>query len=239
MKELALFTWTNIDYEDVFPVYFGNIEKYFPQIEKSYVAINKLSEKISDNHLQLINDDKSFYYDRIISCLEHIEEDYVLYMQEDFILYDQVNIEEFNKCFNYLKNGDSSCIKMIRSGSDTLEEKKETDIYKSCDFLSAVHQATIWKKSHLIDILENLEPKNLRDFEINGNASYTMNELGYQSTFYFHQSSPKRGGHYDSLVFPYIATAIIKGKWNTPEYHSEIKQLSEDYKIDLSKRGCL
>lgn len=239
MKNLALFTWTNIEYEDIFPVYFGNIEKYFPELKKSYVAINKLSEKISDDHLQLVNDEKSFYYDRFISCLEHVEEDYILYMQEDFILYDKVLVEEFNKCFDYLLSGESSCVKLIRSGSDTLEDNKGNNIYKSCDFLSAVHQATIWNKSHLIHILEELNPETLREFEINGNASHTMNRLGYKSTFYFDESSPPRGGHFDSKVFPYIATALMKGKWNTSEYLQEIKQISEDYNIDLNERGCL
>jgi len=239
MKDLALFTWTHTEYEDVFPAYFGNIKKYFPQLEKSYVAINELSEVISDDHLQLINDERNSYSERILGCLEHVEEDYVLYMQEDFILYDKVPTREFNKCINYLKTGETSCVKLIRSGSDTLEDQKSVNIYKSCEFLSAVHQATIWNKSHLIDILENLNPGTLRQFELNGNASYVMKELGYQSTFYFHESSPHRGGHYDSKVFPYIATALMKGKWNTVEYQSEIQKLSEDYNIDLNKRGCL
>jgi len=239
MKDLALFTWTHNEYEDIFPVYFGNIKKYFSELAKSYVAINQLSEEISDDHLQLINDERNFYSDRIISCLECVEEDYILYMQEDFILYDKVLIEEFNNCFDYLKGGEVSCIKLIRSGFDTLTEEKSNNIYKSCDFLSAVHQATIWNKSHLIHILEELNPQTLRDFEVNGNASHIMKKLGYESTFYFDESSPKRGGHFDSKVFPYIATALIKSKWNTDEYFTEINQLSEDYNIDLNRRGCL
>lgn len=239
MKNLALFTWTNKEYEDVFPAYFGNVEKYFPQIEKSYVAINELSEVISDNHLQLVNEEKYSYAERVLGCLENIEEEYILYMQEDFILYDAVVSEEINKCFEYLKTGETSCVKLIRSGSDSLNDQVSNNIYRSCDFLSAVHQATLWNKSHFARVIESLNPKTLRDFEINGNASRTMKELGYQSVFYFDESSSPRGGHFDSKVFPYIATALIKTKWNTEEYLLEITKLSEDYKIDLSERGCL
>ena len=62
--------------------------------------------------------------------------------------------------------------------------------------------------------------------------------MGYQiCIFYFHESSPHRGGHFDSKAYPYIATALIKGKWNTAEYQKEIDQLAEEYSIDINQRG--
>ena len=51
---------------------------------------------------------------------------------------------------------------------------------------------------------------------------------------------PKRGiYHYDSYVFPIIATAITKGKWNVSEYKKELEPLLVEFNIDTSKRGCL
>jgi hypothetical protein len=38
-------------------------------------------------------------------------------------------------------------------------------------------------------------------------------------------------------VYPYIATAIIKGKWNLSEYPIELGDLLSEYKIDKSIRG--
>ena len=240
MKNLALVTWTHTEMEDVFPVYFGCIGKYFPQVEKSYVAINALSKIISDEHLQLVNDENDTYASRILGCLDIIEEEYVIYMQEDFLLYDKVSIREFNKVLNFLKkNEDFSCVRLIRSNADTLEKKLATNIYKSCGCYSAVHQASVWRKDHLVAILNLLNPIHLRDFEYASGASRAMHQLGYQAAFYFHESSPRRGGHFDSKVFPYIATALIKGKWNIVEYQAEIKQLAEDYNIDINQRGTL
>jgi hypothetical protein len=47
----------------------------------------------------------------------------------------------------------------------------------------------------------------------------------------------KRGmHHYDSSTYPYIATAIVKGKWYTSDY-PEIKELLKTYKIEISERG--
>ena len=48
----------------------------------------------------------------------------------------------------------------------------------------------------------------------------------------------KRGlYHYDSLVFPYIATAINKGKWNYNEYQKELDELFTEYEINPFERG--
>ena len=48
----------------------------------------------------------------------------------------------------------------------------------------------------------------------------------------------KRGlFHYDSSIFPYIATAIVKGKWNYSEYKNELDILFDNYKINKHERG--
>ena len=48
----------------------------------------------------------------------------------------------------------------------------------------------------------------------------------------------KRGlYHYDSLVFPYIATAINKGKWNYNEYQKELDIFFTEYEINPFERG--
>jgi hypothetical protein len=50
----------------------------------------------------------------------------------------------------------------------------------------------------------------------------------------------KRGMyHYDSSVFPYIATAINKGKWNYSEYQTELDSLFAEYQINPFERGIV
>jgi hypothetical protein len=54
------------------------------------------------------------------------------------------------------------------------------------------------------------------------------------------EKTKKRGSlHFDSIVYPYIATAIIKGKWNLSEYPNELGDLLNEYKIDKSIRGVV
>jgi hypothetical protein len=43
--------------------------------------------------------------------------------------------------------------------------------------------------------------------------------------------------HYDSFVYPYVATAINKGKWNLNEYTEELNPIFEEYGINPFERG--
>jgi hypothetical protein len=45
--------------------------------------------------------------------------------------------------------------------------------------------------------------------------------------------------HNDSSVFPYIATAINKGKWNYSEYEKELNTLFNIYNINPFERGII
>ena len=48
----------------------------------------------------------------------------------------------------------------------------------------------------------------------------------------------KRGKfHCDSEYYPFIATALFKGKWTISEYPIELKKLFTKYKIDPLIRG--
>lgn len=243
MNDLALVTWTNTEYEDVFAAYFGNLKKYFSQLSTSYVIINELSESINDDHVQLITDESNTYASRLIGSIEHIKEEYILYMQEDFILYDYVDVKDFIRCFDYLKNSDCSCIRLIRSSCNSLQNKEKENIYRISHTekpdLSFTQQPSIWKKEDFLKVISYLNPQTYRDLESYGSydASRVMDELGFYSSFYFDEQSSPRGGHFDSKVFPYIATAIIKGKWNVVEYEKELQIIAKEYNIDLNQRG--
>tara|TARA_R100001163_G_C5061242_1_gene198153 strand:+ start:882 stop:1616 length:735 start_codon:yes stop_codon:yes gene_type:complete len=244
MKDLAMVTWTHSSYNDVFPAYFGNVKKYFKDLESSYVLINSLSENIDDDHLQLVNSESDSYASRWLGSLEHIEEDYILYMQEDFILYDYVDVVELNKCIDYLKNSECSCLRFIRSTINSLDNKEEENIYKishSGVDLSFTHQPSIWKKEHFQQVMTELNPRHLRDVESGGSfaGSRVMSQFKYFSSFYFDESSSLRGGHFDSKVFPYVATALIGGKWNTSQYPDELSSISKEYDINFNERGTV
>ena len=47
----------------------------------------------------------------------------------------------------------------------------------------------------------------------------------------------KIGGHFESEVYPYVATGVVKGKWNVSEYPTVLDRIFTDYNIDPSIRG--
>jgi len=68
-------------------------------------------------------------------------------------------------------------------------------------------------------------------------ATKTCRELGIQGLVCYH-GEPKRGKyHHDTSVFPYIATALVKGRWNVSEYREELEPLLVEYNIDEHHRG--
>ena len=59
-----------------------------------------------------------------------------------------------------------------------------------------------------------------------------------QNGLYYYNEEPQRGSlHFDSNIFPYVATAVNKGKWNLKQYKGELTPLLEHYDIDWKIRG--
>ena len=70
-------------------------------------------------------------------------------------------------------------------------------------------------------------------------ASKICRELKVKGLF-CHYGENKRGKyHYDSIVFPHISTALVKGKWNMLEYSKEMSTIIKEYIINLMDRGWL
>ena len=61
--------------------------------------------------------------------------------------------------------------------------------------------------------------------------------MGIKGLFHY-DNEPKRGmHHYDSSVYPYVATAIVKGKWSIDVYGDMLEKVLLENNIDVSERG--
>ena len=81
------------------------------------------------------------------------------------------------------------------------------------------------------------------DSELHG--SNAMKTLGMKGC-YIYNGEPKRGSlHYDSEIFPYIATALVghslggPSRWLYKHYQTELEILLKEYNIDPMVRGIL
>ena len=105
------------------------------------------------------------------------------------------------------------------------------------------YQAAIWKRESLINLFDTYKPKSLMEGELYG--SYACFSTGVTGGFLY-QGEPKRGNlHYDSYVFPYVATALHGGShgkpasWAINEYPEILTNILKEHNVDPNIRGIV
>jgi len=243
-ENYAIVVNTHSSCKDVWPMFFGQLEIHYPDI-KTYVFTDNCGGIDSKYHTILYNNNDKFRT-QYLKCIKQVKEDFIMYMNEDYILYKDVNIEKINEYLNIMI--DKSKISFIRLtlGPNITEYKHSEDLYflnnEEPYFFSQT--AGIWRKSDLLRIHELGPDTHIGvfggvhgHFEVDANTvCQSLNMVGLVA----YNGEPKRGTHhYDSNVFPYIATAIVKGKWDVGTYPKELPPLLTKYKIDKNIRGVI
>ena len=226
---VPLVIYTHSDYKDVWKLLFGQLQKYLPN-QKVYVLSDSNAEEIPSNYTTIVYDDSKVYTDRLKQSLSQIDEDVVLFQHEDMILFDKPKAELFNKYIDYVKSGMVDSVKLIYvQENDVVSELDSTLISNAYSKFSI--QPTLIKLKNFVSLLNSTEPLNIWDFElaVPAEGKHYMVRLGGER---------KRGiYHCDSIIYPYIATAITKGKWNYGEYMMELDGMFNEYGIVPFERG--
>ena len=234
----ALVTYTTSKYSDVWPMHFGQMSIHASGT-KSYSFSDQDSEKLwkfSDHELVCYTESDP-YWKQYTECLQQVKEDYVVYLQEDFILYADINLEEIRKYVEFLDHSDFDYVRLIRCGYNTpMDVPVGENLYavkmQSSDAFSM--QATLWKKSRLKDLYLHVRSQKWLESESWNEGARFLNIKG---AFTYH-GEPKIGAfHYDSRVYPYVCTAINRGKWNIDQYPEIMKNMFQKYEVDPETRG--
>lgn len=176
------------------------------------------------------------YYKVWVDGLNEFKPEYFIYLQEDFYLYNKVDESLLINYENILKeNKEYSFIRLIKSGSlnnikihDKLFEVESTNL----NIFSM--QPTLWRTSDYISLMNTVkEPKW---FE-NDNYNKAMVKMGMKGLYHFNNEPKIGSSHHDSDVYPYIATAVIKGKWNYSEYKDKLEPILIENNINPLIRG--
>lgn len=227
---VPLIVYTHTDMKDVWPMFFGQLKKYIDDT-KVYVAVNEDDTQLSDM-IRIIYDDSMVYTDRWKYILSQIEEDTFMFIHEDMILFDEPKIDYINKYSDLVSNGKVESIKMIYvPATDVVSDIDDTLISNEYSKLSI--QPTILRKDYFKSKLDKVGSLNIWDFEraVQSDTNSYMVKVGGEK---------KRGMyHCDSIVFPYIATAINKGKWNMSEYSKELDKMFMEYGVVPFERGIV
>jgi hypothetical protein len=236
MSNVAVVVFSHSDYYDVLSVFNKYFSKYFPLNIKKYLFTN--DETPVDGYTSIVYNDSLSYTNKMYSCLEQVKEEIVLYMHEDMILYSHINTELFLQYISVLLNEDIDYIKLLKTGLDTqLPYKLDLNWFEYFSNTSFGVQPSLWKKTKLQDLF--FCHKNMTIWQLEESCQQHCTNK-YRGLYSYSPSCKKRGMfHWDSHVFPYIATAIVKGKWNVLEYPHEIKKICDETGLDILKRGMV
>jgi len=225
---VPIIVYTHTDMKDIWPMFFGQLKKYIGDT-KVYVAVNEDDTQIFD-YIRIIYDDTKEYTERWKDILDKIDEETFMFMHEDMILFDKIDFQSLETYISYIKNESAESIKLILAGDRFVESAIDKTLVTN-QYAKFSIQPTITNKKIFRRHVDIPSPLNIWQFEeavVFSGKDY-MIRIGGEK---------KRGiYHYDSLVFPYIATAINKGKWNLIEYQKELNPMFEEYNINPFERG--
>jgi len=245
MKNFCLIINTVTKCKDAWPMFFGQLRERFPQIEKKYVFVDDTNYDFGDDFNVVFYDKNKQYRDQLIDCFPKVEEKYCLYLQEDYILYDDVDWLEMCKIIDFLElNKSVDFVKLIK-GPDVVESvpldmSMNLPLYYILEAVFYYNQLPIiWRMDKLVKIFEETPNSHIGDdnyvhFEVEANVACKK----YCTGLLYYKGEPKRGiHHYDSTIFPFVASALVRGKWNVSEYSKELIPLLDKYNIDINVRG--
>lgn len=232
-------TYTHSDYADVWPVYFHQMQKFFDLGMKDFVAVDKLNGGLPSHMPTIVYDDVLPYPQRLLSCLERLSEfDYIFFDHEDMFLYEHPDREELFGYYGCLTSGEFDHIRMIKGGDCKYVQVQGFPTLFRLDLRSKwifSIQPGFWKRTVLMDVLMANRDVNIWELEVKSQNS--VKKLNLKAGFSYRQGAKRGVHHFDNDVYPYIATAIVKGRWNLGEYGVELGALLERHGINPAIRG--
>lgn len=226
--------YTNSNCSDVFIPFYNQNKKYC-KLPLYVISDYNINFNI-DGFYKYLNTDP--YYVVWVNAVKKFNSEYFIYLQEDFFLYNNVNEEVLEKYKNLLQNSDYSFIRLLKSGklNNKLVFENLYEIESTNENIFSM-QATIWKTTDYIKLMNTAASKGW--LETDANYSQIMINLNMKGLYHF-DNEPKVGtNHHDSNIYPYIATAVVKGKWNYKEYRHQLGLILTKHNIDPHKRGLL
>jgi len=219
-------------------MHFGQLTLHASAL-KSYAFSDEESLPLwkHDDHKLICYKNNEDYWKQYTTCLQDVTEDFVIYSQEDFILFSDVDVDAIERYKQLLSNSTYDYVRLIRCGYSTLlTNPVADDIYevdmKTSDAFSM--QATLWKKSSLERLYAYVKSQKWLESEAWNSGA---RDLKVKGTFIYNGERKIGAFHYDSKVYPYVCTAINRGRWNVDQYPDVMTNLFEKYKVDPTIRG--
>ena len=228
---MKILLYTHSDYSWVWKYWHQQTDKFLQDFDK--ICLLNSNSSFRDDYLVIKYNDELTYKNRVLSCLNDIDDnEIVLFCHEDMFLYKKPNFEIIDEYINLIKNDNCEVIKLIRAFENLDKSNLHEKLFKNPDKQLFSIQPTIIKVKTLKHIYKTVPGDNIWEFEANTSKKYLKDLISLCS---FDPDVDKKRGkfHYDSSVYPYICTAVIKGKWNFKEYKKELFEIFYNKKFNI------
>ncbi len=231
--------YSHSSYSDVWPIFFSQSGKFLKQYRK-VVFSDTGEEKLPDGWDFISYNDDDNYAQRMTSCLKQLDTPLVFLHHEDMPLFQKPDYDLLDQYESIVESSDIDFIRLLR-GADSpgFNYKNHKTLYSVpsySPYFFAV-QPSIFKTDRLVTVYNETKINSIGDFEPNAQAICRKNK--FKGLFHYDRESKRGAFHYDSKVYPYICTAVVKGKWNLSEYKEELTHLLEENGIEYTKRGSI
>ncbi len=236
-KNITLFMYSHSSYSDVWAPFFKQADKYMSNYNK-VVFSDSGEEKIPEGWKFIKYDESETYSERVSKCLKSIETDLCFLHHEDMFLYTEPNYKLLDEYEAIVMNEDIDFIRLLRSVDKPVFPYKKTrtlfPIPSYSQYIFSV-QPSICKTDRLLEMYNNTNINHIRDFE--PNVQQVCRYMNMKGLFHYNNEEKKGMFHYDSNAYPYVATAIVKGKWNLSGYPDELNRILKENNINKNIRG--
>lgn len=232
--------YTHSDYSDVWPVLFGQCDKFLKEEKKTLFVNEGEYHSIPPNWDVRYYNDSLPYQERVLSCLKQLNEhETIVFSHEDMFLLDYKTDVLLERGEKYVEEGFFDFVKLIRGGYTDFG----TPMYDDLDFYSTpptttfTIQPTICKVWDLMTMYFETPGDTIWEFE--ANTSKTTIKNRFRGAMLCTGGDKQIGmHHWSSIGFPFAATAVVKGRWNVSEV-SGLLDLLEEYNINAEERGVV
>ena len=228
---MKILLYTHSDYSWVWKFWHQQTDKFLKNFEK--ICFVNTNSFFREDYQIIKYNDKNIYKDRILSCLDQIDdEEIVIFCHEDMFLYKEPDFITINQYIDLIKNEKCSLIKLIRAFENLEKSNLHEKLLINPDKQLFSIQPTLIKIKTLKYIYKTVPGNNIWEFEANTSRKYSNNLISLCS---FDVNFDKKRGkfHFDSSIYPYVCTAVIKGKWNFKEYKKELYEIFYNKKFNI------
>tara|TARA_R110002020_G_scaffold299890_15_gene515589 strand:- start:4934 stop:5665 length:732 start_codon:yes stop_codon:yes gene_type:complete len=241
MAKYALIFYSHSDYSDAWTPMFEQTNRYFPD-HKKYLFSDQNTEELEQENWHLIKyNDQKGYQNRVIHCLDQVGERIVMFHHEDMFLYAKPHYSQLDDVAAAIENGNVDIVKLICASYGPIKFENITAtalpyIFENPPGLKFAIQPSLCNKNKLRTIYDKTGGDSIWKFE--EYSSHICDYFNIKTGMTFFETDQKRGQyHWDSSIYPYFATAIVKGKWNFTDYEDTLRPILERNNVDYLNRG--